>query len=53
MCLHGDVFSSWDSNLGCFDVDGVFFLIHPAVQVQAISWTPLSPGWAPAMQLLR
>ena len=24
MCLHGDVFPSWDSNLGCFDVDGGF-----------------------------
>ena len=24
MCVHGDVFSSWDSNLGCFDVDGGF-----------------------------
>ena len=51
MCLHGDVFPSWDSNLGSLVLVG-FFLIHLAVQVQANSCTPLSPGWATAENLV-
>ena len=51
MGLHGDVFPSWDSNLSSLVLMGVF-LIHLAVQVQAISCTPLSPGWAPAVNLV-
>ena len=45
--MHGDFFP-WDLNLGSLVLMGVF-LIHLAVQVQAISSTPLSPGWAPAV----
>ena len=41
MGLHGDVFPSWDLNLSSLVLMGVF-LIHLAVQVQAISCTPLS-----------
>ena len=29
-----------------------FFLIYLAVQAQAISCTPLPPGWAPAVNLV-
>ena len=36
MCLHGDVFDSWDSNLGSLVLMWIF-LIKLAVQVQAIS----------------
>ena len=36
-------------NLSSLVLMGVF-LIHLAVQVQAISYTPLSPGWAPAVK---
>ena len=43
MCLHEDVFPSWDSNLGSLVLMGAF-LIHLATQAQAISCTPLSPG---------
>ena len=35
--------------LGFFDVDGGVFLIHLAVQAQAISCTSMSPGWATAL----
>ena len=51
MGLKGDFFPSWDSNLSSLVLMGVF-LIHLAVQVQAISCTPLSPGWAPAVNLV-
>ena len=51
MGLHGDVFPSWDSNLNSLVLMGVF-LIHLALQVQAISCTPLSLGWAPAVNLV-
>ena len=51
MGLHGDVFPSWDSNLSFLVLMGVF-LIHQAVQVKAISCTPLSPGWAPIVNLV-
>ena len=49
--LHGDVFPSWVLNLSSLVFMG-FFLINLAVQVQAISFTPLSPGWAPAVNLV-
>ena len=51
MCLLRDVFPSLDSNLGSLVLMGVI-LIHPAVQVLAISCTPFSPGWAPAVNLV-
>ena len=51
MGLHGDVFPSWDLNLSSLVLMGIF-LIHVAVQVQAISCTPLSPGLAPAVNLV-
>ena len=51
MGLHGDVLPSWDTNLSSL-VLIVVFLIHLAVQVQTISSTPLSPGWAPAVNLV-
>ena len=51
MGLHGDVFLSWDSNISSLVLMGVF-LNHLAVQVQVISCTPLSPGWAPAVTLV-
>ena len=41
MGLHGDVFPSWDLYLSSLVLMGVF-LIHLAVQVQAISCTTLS-----------
>ena len=40
-----------DLNLGSLALIGVF-LIHQAVQVLAISCTPLSAGWAPAVNLV-
>ena len=51
MGSHSDVFPSWDLNLSSLVFMGVF-LIHLAVQVQAISCSPLSPGWAPAINLV-
>ena len=51
MGLHGDVFPSLDSNSSSLMLMGIFF-IHLAVQVHSLSYTPLSPGWALAVNLV-